>query len=94
MFNLRLPYYSPLFTGTQHASQLRKGWGKATSAANLTVDGTGRKVLTPKLSEISIASEDGQQVTALVDMSTVGRQPEISPLGSRQSPPPFMPTKR
>jgi hypothetical protein len=73
MFNLRLPYYSPLFTGTQHASQLRKGWGKATSAANLTVDGTGRKVLTPKLSEISIASEDGQQVTALVDMSTVGK---------------------
>jgi predicted GIY-YIG superfamily endonuclease len=73
VFNLRLPYYSPLFTGTQHASQLRKGWGKATSAANLTVDGTGRKVLTPKLSEISIASEDGQQVTALVDMSTVGK---------------------
>jgi hypothetical protein len=73
MFNLRLPYYSPLFTGTQHANQLRKGWGKATSAANLTVDGTGRKVLTPKLSEISIASEDGQQVTALVDMSTVGK---------------------
>src|SRR3954469_530215 len=70
---LRLPYYSPLFTGTQHASQLRKGWGKATSAANLTVEGTGRKVLTPKLSEISIASEDGQQVTALVDMSTVGK---------------------
>jgi hypothetical protein len=73
LFNLRLPYYSPLFTGTQHANQLRKGWGKATSAANLTVDGTGRKVLTPKLSEISIASEDGQQVTALVDMSTVGK---------------------
>jgi hypothetical protein len=73
MFSLRLPYYSPLFTGTQHASQLRKGWGKATSAANLTVDGSGRKVLTPKLSEISIASEDGQQVTALVDMSTVGK---------------------
>jgi S-DNA-T family DNA segregation ATPase FtsK/SpoIIIE len=73
LFNLRLSYYSPLFTGTQHASQLRKGWGKATSAANLTVDGTGRKVLTPKLSEISIASEDGQQVTALVDMSTVGK---------------------
>jgi hypothetical protein len=70
---LHFPYYSPLFTGTRNASTLRKGWGKATAAANLTIDGSGRKILTPRLSNIQIHSENGQEITALVDMSTVGK---------------------
>lgn len=71
-FELSFPYYSPLFTGTRNADRLRKGWPRATSAANLTIDGSGRKILSPKLSQIQIHSEDGYQITALVDMSTVG----------------------
>jgi predicted GIY-YIG superfamily endonuclease len=71
--SLHFPYYSPLLVGTKNASTLRKGWPKATSAAGLTIDGSGRKILTPRLSNIQIHSEDGQEVTALVDMSTVGK---------------------
>lgn len=73
MWGLHIPFHSPLLTGSKHAQTLRKGWPRAVSAADLTLSGSGRKILTPKLSQISIASEDGDQVTALVDMSTVGR---------------------
>lgn len=73
MLGLHIPFHSPLLTGSRHATHLRKGWARAVSAADLTLQGSGRKILTPRLSEISIASEDGDQVTAMVDMSTVGR---------------------
>lgn len=71
--DLHFPFYSPLLTGTRHANHLRKKWAAATSAAQLTIDGSGRKILTPRLSNIAIASEDGDQVTAVVDMATVGK---------------------
>lgn len=75
MFGLHLPFYSPLLTGSRHANHLQRGWAKAVSAADLTVDASRgrRKVLTPRLTDISIASDDGDQVSAMVDMSTVGR---------------------
>jgi len=72
MFGLSLPFYSPLYKGTRNATRLRKGWAKGTSAADLTIPGSGRKILVPKLTDIAIASETGSEVTALVDMATVG----------------------
>jgi len=72
MFGLELPFYSPLYKGTRNANRLRKGWAKGTSAADLTIPGSGRKILVPKLTQIAIASETGSEVTALVDMATVG----------------------
>lgn len=72
--SLHFPLYSPLLRGSRHAQRVRKGWVRAVSAADLTVE-TGRrnKVLTPRLTQISIASDDGDQISALVDMSAVGR---------------------
>jgi hypothetical protein len=72
MFGLQLPFYSPLYKGTRNANRLRKGWAKGTSAADLTIPGSGRKILVPKLTDIAIASETGSDITALVDMATVG----------------------
>ena len=72
MFGLELPFYSPLYKGARNATRLRKGWAKGTSAADLTIPGSGRKILVPKLTQIAIASETGSEVTALVDMATVG----------------------
>lgn len=73
MIPLRFPIYSPLLRGSRHAAQLRNGWPKAVSAANLTMDGRGNKIRTPQLSHIEIAAQDGSEITALVDMATVGR---------------------
>ena len=72
LFGLSFPFYSPLYKGTRNASRLRKGWAKGTSAADLTIPGSGRKILVPKLTDISIQSETGSDITALVDMATVG----------------------
>lgn len=72
-FGLEFPFYSPLYRGTRNANILRKGWPKAISAADLEVPGSGRKILVPKLSNIAIASDTGSEVTALVDMATVGK---------------------
>lgn len=72
-FGLEFPFYSPLWRGTRNANTLRKGWAKAISAADLEISGSGRKILVPKLSNIAIQSDDGAQITALVDMATVGR---------------------
>jgi S-DNA-T family DNA segregation ATPase FtsK/SpoIIIE len=73
LFNgLHIPYYSPLLRGTRHANHLKNNWPKAVTAANLHIETSGRKIRVPKLSRVEIASEDGDQVTALVDMATVG----------------------
>lgn len=72
-FGLEFPFYSPLWRGTRNANILRKGWAKAISAADLEIPGSGRKILVPKLSQIAIASDTGSEVTALVDMATVGK---------------------
>ena len=70
--NLRFPYYSPLLVGTRNANHLKNHWHRAISAANLHIEGQGRKIRVPKLSNVEIVSEDGNQISALVDMATVG----------------------
>jgi DNA segregation ATPase FtsK/SpoIIIE, S-DNA-T family len=69
--DLHFPFYSPLFRGTKYANHVRKHWALATTAANLSIE-QGRKVRIPRLSQIQIASEDGDQISAIVDMATVG----------------------
>lgn len=65
------PYYSPLLRGTRRANHLRRNWPKAIIAANLH-EGEGRKVRVPRLSHVEITGDEGQEITALVDMATVG----------------------
>ena len=69
---LHFPYYSPLFKGTRNANHLKANWARAVTAANLHLEGAGRKIRVPRLSRVEIASETGTEVTALVDMATVG----------------------
>lgn len=69
---LRIPIYSPLFTGTHNSRLLRKRWAKAVVAAGLSESKGARKVLVPKLSHVTISDPSGYQIQALVDMSTVG----------------------
>lgn len=69
---LRIPIYSPLFTGTHNSRLLRKRWAKAVVAAGLSESKGDRKVLVPKLSNVTISDPSGYQISAEVDMSTVG----------------------
>ena len=73
VFGLRIPIYSPLFTGTRNSRTLRRKWPRATAAASLTEEISHRKILVPRLTDIRISDPTGHQITALVDMSTTGR---------------------
>lgn len=70
---LRIPIYSPLFTGTRNATLLKKKWPRATVAAGLTEELTRRRVLVPRLYDVEISHPSGYQIRALVDMSTTGQ---------------------
>lgn len=73
MFNLQIPYYSPLLSGTRRVRRVKRGWARAATAADLDEPVSRRKTRIPRISRIEIAAEDGSEVSALVDMSTVGR---------------------
>lgn len=70
--NLRIPVYSPLATGTKLSRQLKKRWPRAVVAAGLSEEVSRRKILVPRLSNVEISDSSGFQISALVDMSTVG----------------------
>ena len=71
--NLRIPIYSPLLTGTRNVRNTKRRWARATSAADLTEAITNRKILIPRLEKVEIASSTGYEISAIVDMSTVGK---------------------
>lgn len=73
VFDLQIPIYSPLFTGTRNSQQLRSKWVRATAAAGLSEEYGRRKILTPRLYNVEISDPSGHQISALVDMSPVGR---------------------